>query len=139
MTEAQKVGQTLIEQMEVFLSSVYNEPVRLRMILEAKFISVEFIKEMVCTGFCLTWDEITAPSRKYDIIYARMSFCYLCRRYTTATDNHIADQIKKDRTSVIANSQTIDSLLFTKDEMVYPVLKPIIDQLNRLKNDLTIN
>ena len=131
-SENEKMTLSLLKEMEVLLSTMHDEPIRLAMIFTAKIITVELIKSLISVGFGLEWKVIMQHNKREKIIFARMSFCYLCNIYTLVSDGEIGIEIKKDRTTVIANRQKIDSLFHTQDPRVYPFLKPIIHHLNSL-------
>lgn len=130
--ENEKITLTLLNQMEALLSTMHEEPIRLAMIFTAKIITVELLKSLITIGFGLEWNVILQDNKKEKIIYARMSFCYLCKNYTLASDGEIGCIIKRDRTTVLANRQTIKNLFQAQDIRVYPFLKPIIHHLNSL-------
>lgn len=133
--EHERMTLTIVKQMEALLSTLHNEPVRIAIIFSSKEINLDMIKNLICVGFGLEWKTITQANKKQDIIYARMSFCYLSKNFTSLSNHEIGKFISKDRTTVIANHRVIGNLFDIKYESIYPILKTIINQLNHLKNE----
>lgn len=52
------------------------------MVKESKKISIDFIKELVCTEYRVSPDELVSSSRKKTIVLPRQVAIYLSRRYT---------------------------------------------------------
>jgi len=131
--EYERMTLTLLSQMEELLTTLHNEPVRLAMVFSKQKITADLIKSMVCVAFELQWDKVIQNTRHTSIIFARMSFCYLCVEFTDLKPNKIAAHIKKHRSTVWTNHLSISKLFEVKDAYVYPLLKTIINQLNLIK------
>lgn len=136
--ERKKLSNTLIMQMEQLLTSLHGEPVILKIVYPQQRVSTNRIKTLVCEGFDVDWKDILEGGRKESVVYARMSFYYLAIEFTTQNPAEIACHVNRERTTVIAGHASISDLIWTKDEKVYPFIKPIIDQLNALKNEQQI-
>ena len=132
--ENEEMTLRLLKEMEALLSTLHDEPIRLALITTAQTITTELIKTLISVGFGLEWKVIIQGNKRTKIIFARMSFCYLCKNYTLESDGEIGRIIKRDRTTVLANRQTIGNLFLTQDPCVYPFLNPIINHLNSIEN-----
>jgi len=126
----------MIQHLEGVLSTILQEPIRLIMTKEPKKgITMELLRDMVCVEFSLPWSKIISRKRSEDIVYARMSFSYLAREYTSDSDKKIGDFIQRHRSSVITNYQSIANLMFAKDMHVYPYLKEIIYSIKKMQHE----
>lgn len=125
---------TMIRHCEGLLSIAIGKEVQILVNVKDQQITEEMIRDMVTSSFGISWDKLISRTKKKLIVTARQSYCYLCHRYLDIIDQEVADNIKRDRTSVIDCRQKIAKYLKTKDEFVHRYINTIIMQLDLIPN-----
>jgi chromosomal replication initiation ATPase DnaA len=125
----------LIKDFEKILSKMMGEGVKICLVYNCKKVMLDDIKNIVCEVWGLPWEHIVKSRRSKEIIYARMGFVYLARKYTNEIDKVIAEMIKRNRTSVITNHRSICNLMYTHDVNVYPFINTCIEMIEQIKNN----
>ncbi len=80
--------------------------------IEKKQITIDLIKDTVCTHFNLDPRQLQVKSRKREIVQARQVAMYLAKKYTDNSLSRIGDAIgKKDHATVVHACKTIKEQL----------------------------
>lgn len=90
------------------------------------------LKAMVSNTFQISWEKISSKSRAREIVAARQSYCYLCRKiFPRKTLVKIAEEVNyNDHTDVIHAVKTVEAHIDTKDQLIMPRVHFILQIFN---------
>ena len=94
-----------------------------------KYITPEFIIDLVADHFGITVDEIMSQKRDKQIAEARQIAMYVSRKYTDLSQNDIAEIFKRDHATVIHAIKKISNELSTNSELQSKI-NVIVKKLN---------
>lgn len=82
-----------------------------------KVITIDYIKEVVCSKFKITIDEINGKSRKKEITVPRQIAMYLSRELTQNSLMNIADSFNRDHTTILHGHDKIEKEMQSDEQL----------------------
>jgi hypothetical protein len=134
------VNSFLRECTENIAAILNRDDIVISLIISEKQSTPDYIMQIVCEKFGVTENQIKTKDRHRFVVSARMTYCYLIRRFAAMSYAKIGDMIGgRDHTTVLHSIRTITDLLYIKDYMVCENVIPLIDHLTQIQNEKVQN
>lgn len=89
----------------------------------------EYLQELVCIFFGVSWQEICGPRRTGHIAHARHAYCFLSKHYFGKPLVNIGQELgNRDHTTVINSLKAVKEWIDTKD--------PLCNIINNIKQKM---
>lgn len=92
-------------------------------------ITPEFIIQIVCNKFDISYDEIQSKKRNSYLNIPRQIIMYLCRRYTSLSLDEIGKLLGRDHTTVMHGNENITKKIESDPEMK-ELIKVLVQMIN---------
>lgn len=93
------------------------------------------IKQAIYDGMGVTFNEIVSRNRNQKIFFARMIFSHLCNTVENATIRSIAEEIKRDHSTILYHLKRYEyDIIYTPEFKRYA--EAVKQDLNTLINEL---
>jgi chromosomal replication initiation ATPase DnaA len=88
------------------------------------------LRDLVCTAFDVTWEQIRSKTRKHPIVFARHAYVYISfKLFTHKKPATIANEIAHERSGVYNNVEAMQKLIDTNHENMREVIANIINEM----------
>lgn len=126
-------ANAIVEAAQAQLQLLFRYPIKLKMVVDRKEISMQAIRDLVCEIFDVRWETIKSKNRKHNIVIARHAYCYMCLKYVSdANTVTLGEELNRDHSSIVHARENIKSFIFTNDNFVCSKLDRIESELLKL-------
>lgn len=130
--------QSFINECADNIKHVLTSNVIITLTVAPALVDEDLIRQQVCEGFGVTWEQILEKNRTEELVLARQSYCYLVNKFLCWEDRKLGQHTNRDRTTVMHSVQTITDFLQIGDTAVCAILNPIIKYLNSINEPIEI-
>lgn len=121
---------SLVAEFKEHFAFILDEPVRIVVQIYPAKITEPVIREYVCEAFDIAWKILLKEDRNRERVCARNCYAYLCEKYLEISQEAIAENLKRDRSTVTHNLNKTKDLIESGDTYLIERLAPIIQRLN---------